>query len=262
MPSHVVVNSGVVASDLIEASRVTFYSQNFCDKCTWYSKSTGVEDEELTPDGSYETYSAAHDHWIDLYHARVSDEDDLVESYPIVVKVNGQTKTMDTPLGPGADGDFSIDPVNGEITFHEALTSEDVVTATYHYATTSEWIMAPEAGKNIELLSAECQMSKNITINDTIKYTIYVGETPVKVKKYKSALDFIAESNGAYPLVPAFGGAKRGLSSDMLIFPWLYKSKTTLHSALDMKVAVELDNDVVCTGEAAIVAFYCISKTA
>ena len=258
-----------VIADVSEESRLTLYTPNLCDKCTWYQQSVESVEEVLTPDGAYETYSAVHQFWIDLYHGRVSDEDDLVADYSITVAVNDVEKTMDTPFGADSDGDYSVDPANGQITFHTPLTGTDIVKATYHYAAGSEWIMAPSEGKDLQLLGAECQLSRNVAINDTIQYSIwilgqYVGGplgVPVKIKekKYKTAADFINESNGAYPEVPAFGNGSRGLSQPVLIFPWLYKTKTVLHSEYGMEIRVSLAADQVCGGELAVVTFYCVS---
>lgn len=250
---------GKVVTDLTSDSRLDLFSINLCDKCSWYPDSVAVVDEVLTPDGTYETYSSAHTHWIDLYHGRVSDEDDIVAQYPIVVKVNDVAKLMDTPLKGLADKDFSINPVSGTITFHTPLSSGDVVKASYKYATTSGWTITPTSGKKLELLAAECQLSEDIDMKDTIQYQVFVGPYPVKTKKYKRVVDFINESNGAYPEVPAFGGATRGISHPIFIFPWLYKAKTTLLSSIGMKIKVSLANHTPCEGEHAVVTFYCLS---
>jgi hypothetical protein len=267
-----VSNNPRIEFDLRSDSRVTMFSPNLCDKCTWYQESIEVVAETLTPDANYETYSSQHEHWIDLYHGRVSDEDDLVSGYPIIVKVNGVEKTMDAPFGAGGDGDYSLDPVTGRITFHVALTGTDTVTATYHYADKSTWTMKPTPGKNLELLAAECQLSKNVVMEDTIQYKVlilgqYIGGppgvlVPIRTKKYKNSRDFINESNGAYPEVPSFGGTMRGISNPVLIFPWLYKTKTLLYSAYGMEIQVSLADDQECDGELAVVTFYCISSDA
>lgn len=267
--SVIIVGVPTMIADISEESRVTLYTPNLCDKCTWYQQSVESVEEVLTPDGTFETYSAAHQFWIDLYHGRVSDEDDLVSGYPISVTVNDVEQVMDVPFGPGGDGDYSVDPVDGEVTFHAPLIVTDIVKATHHYAASSEWVMAPSEGKDLQLLGAECQLSKNVSINDTIQYSIwilgqYVGGPPgvpikVREKKYKNAADFINESNGAYPEVPAFGNGTRGLLNPVLIFPWLYKTKTVLHSEYGMEIKVSLANDQVCGGELAVVTFYCVS---
>jgi hypothetical protein len=254
-----VENVPTVIPDLSTDSRATVYSPNFCDRCSWYPESIEVVDEVLTPDGTYETYSSAHSFWIDLYHGRVSDEDDLVANYPIVIKVDDVVQTMDAPFGAGGDGDFSLDPESGEITFHTPLTSENVVEASYHYADGSEWVVKPAEGKKLELKKAEVQMSLDINIHDTLQYSIYVMGNPVKVKKYKTPMDYINESNGAYPLIKAFGG-DRGLSQDVQTFPWEYLTKTVLLDSLQMEVRVKLSNDQVCGGEGAVVTFYCVSS--
>jgi len=266
-----VTNHPIVINDLREDSRVDLFSINLCDKCTWYSGSQEQNDEVLTTSDNL-TFSSTHMHWIDLYHARLSDEDDLVGDYPIAVTVNDSPVTMDTPFGPGGDEDYSISPESGEITFHTALDPSDVVKASFHYADTSEWVVEPAAGKTLELLKAECQLSKSIDIKDTIQYEVlilgqYVGGppgvlVPIRTKKYKCVKDFINESNGAYPEVPAFGGSSRGISDPVLIFPWLYLAKTQLLSAYGMAVKVRLAADQVCDGELAVVTFYCVSTDA
>lgn len=260
-----------VVTDLRSDSRVDLFSINLCDKCTWYPESVAVLLETLTTSDNM-TFGSAHQYWIDLYHGRLSDEDDLASNYPIVVTVNDIPVNMDTPFGSGGDGDYSLDPESGEITFHEALDPADVVKASYHYATTSVWTIIPAAGKQLELLKAECQLSKGIDMLDTIQYEVfilgqYVGGPPgvpvaIRTKKYKNVKDFINESNGAYPEVPAFGGSTRGIADPVLIFPWLYLAKTQLLSELGMFIKVRLANDQVCAGELAVVTFYCVSINA
>lgn len=254
--------------ELRSDSRYTVVTHNFADKCTWYQESTRVTDEVLTTtDPSRKVWSAVHDFWIDLAHGRVSDENDFSASYLPVIKVDGSTKTEATPFGDGTDGDFVIDYETGVVTFHNDVGAGAVVTASYSYAESSVFTIVPTSGKLIRLYEAECQMSSDVVMNDDLWYGIYVTITPgpgeilAKQKRYKTIQDIINEANGAYPIVPAMGGVKRGTSHDTITFPWHYVSRTDLLSSKSMKIKIKLPSNNACGGHSAVVAFYCVSIT-
>jgi hypothetical protein len=259
----------------------TIVTPNLCDKCTWYYEATEVEGETLTPDGSRITFSSVNTYWIDLTHGRLTDENDIAADFAVVVKVDGTTKTMDTPFVTPGDGDYYVDYENGDVIFHEAVGAGLDVTADYHYEDGSEWILQPASGYDGHIFSIEAQFSKNITINDTVYFKIYgyvqyfapdlcpdpYPENtliPIKVYTYKTLMDYINRSNGAYPVLPACGGSTRGVQNDIVSFPWKYKDANgmdiTLCPSKGMEVRVGLENDNVFSGELATVTLYTVSS--
>jgi hypothetical protein len=253
--------------ELRSDSRYTAITHNFADSCTWYQESTRVTEETLTTsDPERRIWSAVHAVWIDLSHGRLSDEDDVSSKYLPVITVDGVVQTEDESFGDGGDGDFAIDYGSGSVTFHESVPGGTDPVASYSYAGSSLFTLEPASGKVLRLLEAECQMSVDILMTDTIWYGIYVtipgiGEILARQKKYKTIQDFINEANGAYPLIPSMGGEKRGTSHDTLTFPWHYVSRTDLKSSLKMKAKIRLLGDIPCEGFGAYVAFYCVSLT-
>lgn len=246
--------------ELLACDRPILFSHNFCDKTTWYAKSTRVTGETLDviPATDNKQFQADNTVWVDLSHGKVCDEDNFSSSYLPVIKVDGVTKTEATPFGDGTDGDFTIDYDLGKVIFHNSVTG--TVTADYSWTNNSTCVFTPNNGKVLEIIRAEAQLSSDIVMNDTIQYSIFVDGTPVRTKKYKTIVDLVAEGNKAYPIIPSFGGASRGMPSSMHIVTWDYLAKTQIRSSLNMKVEIEIANDIVCGGSYAVVAFYCHSE--
>jgi hypothetical protein len=258
MPIHLADDSRIIP-DVPDFNRPILYSHNFCDPTTWYTESERVTAETLEVIGGTDSkqFQADYVNWIDLSHGKISDEDDISSTYLPVIKVDSVTKTEATPFGSGTDGDFTIDYAAGKVIFHESQTG--TVTADYSYENGSRFSFSPDTGKNLQLLKAETQLSANMIMNDTLVYTISVFGSPVKVKKYKTVMDFINESNKAYPCIPPFGG-NRGYTQNVYILNWEYASRTDLYDSLSMSVDVELENNEACGGELAMVTFYFWSR--
>lgn len=251
--------TGKVVEEARSDYRTTIFVHNFADPCTWYQDSTRITDEVLTPNVDRTVFSSVHSKWIDLTHGKTSDEDDVSSPYLPVVKVGEITKSEDVPFGDGGDGDFSINYKDGKVTFHSPVADGVSVTASYSYAGMSEFKFSAPLGKIVRILEAECQMTTDIVMNDTLQYGIYVGDTCAKTKKYKNIVDIINEVNGAYPVVPAFGGTKRGVPADCVTFHWDFKSRTDLKGSLAMNVRIGLAGDKPCDGSFATVTFYCVT---
>lgn len=270
-----------VQLDPPEGSKLDLISINWCDRTTWYPNSVNVEDEVLTADGLYETYSPATERpWVDVYHGKLTDERDLHATYRVVVKVNDVVKTENSP--DLEDEDFTIDYDTGKVTFNSALTDTDVVKATYHYATDSKWKIVPNSGRVIRVVAVELQFSTNVVMMGSILFTAYglvdvfapemMGEPynipsgtkiPLESTVYQTMQDIINEASLAYPEIPKMGGdGWRGMKGPMQIFqwPWTERGSTDVFSKYGMELEVCIENDVEYEGDVAINTFYAISE--
>lgn len=269
-----------------EGTRKTFITPNWCDKTTWLQQAVRVVDEVATCANAptYTQYDASHQNLIDNYHGKISQEEFFKDSggnsYRVVVKVNGITKTEQDPH-VGSGGDYTISYATGRVTFLTALVESDEVKVTYHYATTSLYTIKPAAGKILKIKSAEAQFSQDIGITDSIRFQPYgyvqvfapqlldenggpypantlipLGDATV----YKTMLDYINEANGAYPEIPALGGAGwRGSQQAVFTFPWNYIALTDLIPSYGMEIRIFLEHDVPFGGSVATATFYCLS---
>lgn len=275
MPAHF-DSEGLLrsTSELPDGDKFNLYSVNWCDKCSWYEGSTKVTDGALTDTNDGLTFSSPHDFWIDLRHGRITGEDVITRdgSYLVVVKVNGVTKTE---ADPGqTNNDFHVDYENGNVIFHSSQAG-NTVTATYWYAVTGDFTVAPPAGKKFVLQRVEVQFSRNIILKDTMIFqpfgyvqdfapqycpVPYPPNTIIPLGDpytYKTAADYVNDSNGSYPLIPAFGGNSwRGQPDDMIILTWTYVSKTALCSSKGMSIKLSMLENVAHEGDLATVTFY------
>lgn len=266
-----------------EGTRKTFITGNWCDKTTWYQKAIRVVDEiaNCSNPGVYTSYSVSHLNLIDCYHGKITQEDFLKDgagnSFRVIVKVNDLQKTEQDPH-TGSGGDYSIDYLNGAVTFLSPLQSGDVVKVTYHYQNGSEYVLKPEAGKSLKIKSAEVQFTKDVVITDTVKFQPYglvdafapqlmpgvpsgtlipLGNPVV----YKTLMDYINEANGAYPEIePMGGGTWRNMAIGTVTFPWNYQAVTEIRSSLGMEIRIKLEHETSFSGTAATATFYCLSE--
>lgn len=243
-------NSGnaIIQITPIEGTKKTIITHNFADKCTWYQQATEVNDETLTDSGDHTTYEADYTHIIDLKHGRISGEDKItdVSDYYVVVEVDLVKNTEDT--------DYTVNYSNGTITFDSALSGTETVTMSYFYAGGSEYKITPESGKKIRILASEVNFSKNIVINDTAVFQIYVNDNLYDYDKYKNAKDYINGANEGQGEIPAFGE----LTQSIVVLPWKYPATIDLKSSLAMDLRISLENDTVFTGEVATLTLYCL----
>ena len=263
-------NNLVMVPEPRDGDKYNKFSINWCDKCSWYQSSTKVTTETLSDSGDGLTFNSANTHWIDMTHGRITDEDNIVaeagsDNWIPVITVDDVEQTVET--------DYTINYENGTVTFSSSQ-SGNVVKATYWYASSGTYALTVPAGKTLQLLRVEVQFSKNITLNDTMLFTPkgYAGvfaphlvPSPLAATdlvalaspyKYKNAKDYINESNGSHPLVPAWGE----LSDDVVILVWEYLSRTDLNGDAGMRIEVSMENDTVHTGEIAVLTFYGILK--
>lgn len=264
-----------------EGSRLTFVSHDWTDKTTWFSDSVRVTGATLTRDSATK-YSFGHQFLIDTYHAKVWEEDDLLDgdghSYRVKVSVDGVEKTERDPH-VGTGGDFTVDYATGEATFLSDVAIEAVVTGEYHYENGSTFYVRPLAGKKFLIDKSEVQFSGNIELNDSITFETFglvdvfapqlVGAIPsgtlipLKHVRYKSIKDFYNEANGAMPTYPALGGTGfRAVQQPVVVMKWDYAALLEITSAYGMEVRIYLDHHVPMGGEYASATLYGLSEVA
>jgi len=268
------------------ASKLTFITPNWCDKTTWYSGSEEIEDEVATDSGDHASYSVSHQNMIDVYHGKITFEEQLKDedgsNYRVRVKVNDVEKTEQDPHY-GTGGDYTVNYAAGTITFLSALDPGDVVKVRYHYAQKATYILKPQAGKRLYVSTVEIQFSEDVVLNDTFTFQAYgyvqvfapqLMEPPYNLPLntliplgdplvYKTFNDLLNDSNGAYPGYPAFGGLNwRALKKQAHLFVWEYTvGQTCLESAYGMEIHIDLVHDEPCGGTFGVATLYCTSDS-
>ena len=267
------------------APKLTFITPNWCDKTTWYGGSEEVVDEVATDSGDHTTYAVAHQNLIDVYHGKLTFEEQLKDddgsNYRVRVKVNDVVKTEQDPHY-GSGGDYTVNYAAGTVTFLAALDPGDVVKVLYHYAGKATFVVKPTAGKRLYIGTVELQFSDDATMNDSCIFQAYgyvqvfapqlmlpPYNLPLNTKiplgnplVYKAFNDFLNDSNGAYVSYPAFGGSNwRALKKQAYIFAWDYAVGTTcLEAAYGMEIRIDLQHDVPCGGAFGVATLYCTTE--
>jgi hypothetical protein len=260
-------------------SKLVLVSVNWCDKCSWYEGSVQVSGEAMSDMGAGLTWDSANENWIDMRHGRITDEDGILAANPgkwlASVTVDGVAKS-ESPAG-ATSGDYQVDYPAGRVTFNSPQVGAAVV-ATYWRAATGVYTLKPKPGKRLKILFVEVQFSKDLVLNDTMKFVArgYAGVfapqyVPVPFaatdlieltapNRYKTAFDYVNESNGCYPIIPAFGGTGwRGLSQEVLTLPWKYVTRTDLLSSAGMEIRITMEGNTPQGGQLATATFYCVS---
>jgi hypothetical protein len=266
--------------------RTTLVTHDFTDPTTWYGTAVRIVDEVAShdnPPNDYTQYSVANTPLVDSYHGNIFKEDfledDNGDSYRVVVKVNDVEQTEEDPHVASPNGDYVVDYVNGTITFHTALTAPDVVKVTYHHVQDSTYTLKPGSGKKLEIVKSEVQFSTDMVMGDTVVFQPYglvevfapsLTPTPYPAGTliplgdplhYKTIRDFVGESNGALPTIPALGGGGwRATANPVCVMPWDYAAVTELSSAAGMEIRISLEHDDEFTGEYGTATFYCLSE--
>jgi hypothetical protein len=268
------------SSEKTEISKKNFFSHNWCDKTTWYTDSTRVENESPINSGDSKTYNLDNEHIIDVYHGKLFLEDFLKDSngnsYKVIVKVNDVLVNEVDPHDNS--GDYVVNYVNGNITFNNTLNPSDEVKVTYYYANSSVFIIKPDTNKKLNISIAEVQFSQDIVITDSIVFQPvgYVDvfaphlvgalgsgtkiplEDPVI---YKTISDFQCDAFKAYPSYPVLSPSTwRGLAQPMLVFDWDYVSSTSIYEKYGMEIRVFLQHDIPFNGLYASASFYCMTE--
>lgn len=258
---------GVTKADI--GTRAWVFSHSFTDKTTWFGDSTRITDEAVgTGDGATIVFNLANQYVIDLSHGKVSDEDYLVDTYSPVVKVGSTTKT-EVPFGE-TTGDYTIDYVNGTITFVAAPATGQAITASYSYSPSnsgSVLYVRPTPGKKLIVTVAETQLAKNFVMTDNMITAIWtynpsLGAPPAKFEypgsrsRYKKIMDFINYTLGAFPIIPNFSTGVRNLPHDILHLRYDYQTAFILDSAYGAELRVWMEHHRPYEGESATITFY------
>ena len=259
---------------------VNFYSQNWCDKCTWAKQATRVVEEVASDSGDHTQYNLTHTFVIDTFHGRITQEDVLTSpanfSYRVVVTVNDVVKTEKDPHT--LVGDFVVNYESGNVVFNSALGVNDVVKVTYHYAGSSEFTIAPLPGTTLIISFAEVQFSTDMVMTDSVRYAVYGPidiwapqylqsnggpypsgtKVPLKSFVYKRIQDFLNDAMRAYPTYPAMGGnGWRSMQQPVVVFDWDYIRGKAMSAAYGLEIRCKLDHDTAFGGTYATVTFYC-----
>lgn len=258
----IVVQNPRIGSELIVTTH------NLCDRTTWYSQSVRVTGEILTNSGDGYKFTSNHLYWINMVSGKLFDEDALCADasdgygYSVAIKIDGYVAVARAPF-TNSGGDYTINYRDGYITFLADQTGK-TITADYSYENGSAWILNPDAGKIIEIESAEVQFSSDVILNDTVVFEIWVYnpyDLPNKFlyqsSNYKKMINYIDEAIGSFPLIPAIGGAVRGTQNSVYGFPFRYSAVRQLTSSMGVELRVRLQDNVEFGGEHATGTFYC-----
>jgi hypothetical protein len=263
-----------------EGAEVIYASHNLCDPTTWYSESIRVEAEPLVDSGDGLTWTSANTNWIDMTSGKVMDDDGVRADSPhgwlITVLVDDVEATMREPL-EDSGGDYEVDYGAGTITFFTPQTGA-VVTCTYSYATGSAWVLKPAEGRALDIESAEAQFSDDAIMLDTVKFSVWgwagvfapaavaaelLGPTDLVElgsDRYKRIHQIVDNAMGAFPVIPAVGGATRGTQHAIYGFPFRYGTIRRLYAQYGMELRVELEHDRAFGGERCTATFYAVSQ--
>lgn len=269
-----------------EGSRATKISHRWNDPTTWREQATQYTDQACTATSSGTTYSAPHTDVIDVYHGKLWEEE-LFSDYRLLVEVDeGSGWVEKTEVDPHTlVGDYTADYTNGSVAFSPAVSGTANVRASYYAATTSVYTLAPTTGKVLLIKSAEVQFSADTVMSDTVIFELYgytaafaphlvddvspnyvtsfpsTFKIPLKQTIYKTMSQFFDESNGAYPVVPAISASNwRGMSQEVVVFPWDYAAAIPLSSAAGMEIRIYLEHDAPFLGSYATATLYCLSE--
>ena len=288
-PETDIHGNAIVTSQLSIGGGFRKITHNFCDKCSWWQESTDVVDESCTDSGDQLTYNfSGGGSVIDLRHGRFTFEDDVTVA---TVAPNGSTMTNvvptieidSTPLAQSnedaASGDdrYTIDYVNGSVTFAVARGGAEVVTISCRRAGASSYTFCPDPTKRFILEDAEIDVSEDIDMTDTIttvvhgSHSIVTGGTvvPVQVRKYKTFHDFQASARRFWGPVPTGFGGSGGVASPKWTFEWQYSRADDIYDTANYvdlnldatkvtlnKVEVKTQGDQELGGSFITMAFY------
>lgn len=263
-----------------QGSKVQMFSQNFCDKTTWYSDSTRITGSvmnDVSGSGLVWELSGGQELIVDSTHGKIPLESRLISDYSVNVYVSGV-------LQP--EGDYTVAYDTAVVTFLTGVSGS--VTMDRSKVNTSAMTVVPKAGKKLTLIKAELQLSDDLSMRDAFVFSVrgkvdkfpalapywdenggpYPAGTSLPLEnpiEYKTVVDVVAESNLSHPLIKKttnVSSSWRDLSTDLQIFSWNYDEQATieLSDAWGMDIHIELENDIPPAGKYSFVTFYCISE--
>jgi len=243
---------GRKGSEFIQATH------DFSDPTTWYSESVRVVEVLTNPSADGVTWVSSKKNWINPLHPKLHHALRVVEEgkaavgdqwgYLPQVRVGGVVqeprprRASDWSLG----GDYVIDHLNGVVTFQSAPAQTP--QATFHYAEGSALVLAPKAGKRIEIEMAEVQWSADADFNCEIVQEVQVpdgqgGWVVYERTFYQSFWAILLEARGSFPKQGPVGGspAWRGTSGQQLEHaPLVYNAVKDLPSSLGVRMLLYL----------------------
>lgn len=252
-----------------EGSSLTVVTHDFTDKCTWYQKSSQVIDKALTLVEGL-VYSSGDQYIIDATHGKIYDEDSLTTSgqshklrqylsladdriYKVVLKDNGVVVP---------ENKYQVDYAAGNFTIDASYSIQGSLTASYHKAGSSEFVIRPDAGKILVIEHSEIQLTKNCMMNSAIHFEIWINnpsnpavKIPYQMISYKNIRDFFSAGNQG-SVIPAVSG----LVNDVIVLPFDYVAVKTLKNSLGAELRIKIEGDVPVAGEFATATFYSLSS--
>lgn len=260
-----------------EGIGLNFYTPNFCDRTTWYEGSTAITEFAMTDSGDKTTWNTNGTHtgpWVDLTHGKIFAEDLITAATPAYLcKVEVSTDTGTTWVEKtendfdATDDDFSVDYVNGTVTFNSALGVGDLVRASFSNApSTLTYTIKPDEGKRVRLVHVECQMSIDIEFTTKVEYQVWAynpydfpNKVQVKASVYKTIMDFLYESTGVYPTFPKIDATgARGIPEDIIVVPFNYTASRDILDSQGIEIRVVMDKEFA--GHVCNCTFYCLSE--
>lgn len=273
-----------IKQDLDISSPLWMSSPNLADKTTWWYDSVRINNEALTDSGDGFTWIIAkptESKIIDMVHGKMLREDDVAGGVHSLSSIDHGTKwdadglhylipkvEVDSVLqtrvdSPSTSDEYSIDYVNGNITFYNNNATKDV-RMWYHYGLSSlyEWI--PATGKLFDLGLTELNC-RNVSLgNEVVYFSIFVaGSTEYARRVYKTENDYIDASIGAPITWKEWWFVKfpyKGVESNNK------DSSIKVKSSLGMKIQIkiigntEYQSDGGSTDPRAVITLHCTSE--
>lgn len=159
-----------------QVAEAWFHSPNWCDPTTWWQESIRVTDQLLTSnDQGRRVFSLNKQNIIDLVHGKVAMEDHFSSPYLLHVYVDGVEVFEDEPLSVVGEGknDFDMNYAAGQVSFHDPVPENAVVTADFSYTYNSTWTISADPGKRVLLQAAEIEFTTDFDMTDTIHYQAF-----------------------------------------------------------------------------------------
>lgn len=272
---RVVVEKG----DLRSATQIT---HDWAKPQTWYQQSVFEPRHEAVQQADPTLFlvgsSGGVPHIpIDAVHGLIYQEDSLADEqgrpYRISAWLNGAPIVEKDP--DTGEGDFSVDYRAGLVEVTAAVPG-DLLEVEYHRSTSSLMRIRPPAGMDMLVSKVEISFARDILLTTTAIFQV-VGWAAVfnpaavqagtkqttdlvpvdKPILYKTIRDFLADSNGSFPVIPALSSSTwRGMSGESVVLQWDYTFGTRLLSAYGMEVHVSLQGDKPYGGDMALVTLY------
>lgn len=259
----------------IGSKSISLATPDFSDRTTWYQKSVKVENEILSPagDGNILTFNSSHQHWINIYSPKLTYTHKQIPTrtgvfgkhtdWDYIVTVNDEVQTKDT---------YSVDFEAGTVTFLTPPANGSTIKATYWHnevENPSEWLIVPTADKKFIVDHTELQISKGMSIHDTLRFEIWAGASLATYgtfsdnyfeagygqmrADYRNANDFINATNLGQGSIPILGH----LTKEVVILPFNYIQAFTLASSVGAVFRMLLlNNEAYTDTEIATGTFY------